>query len=243
MSFLNLVLLPLKKTAKKAKESISPTKYKLKNLEIRINEKSGDIVIYKRARYEEYTRRLMPVERGIMTIKNIEDEEDVAQYVIKHVRFGPTWHEFTEDSPNYREGYKSYRLKDALYFILGEELDDNETYTLDELLKYKSQMAEHLKDEKFDTLYMISYKDSYKGERKFKGYKLVYDKANSGCKSNEINEDEECKRPSSCVHENLFDIKTGEYIDTLYSRPFFPYTLEEQDKYDAELICGLRFAQ
>lgn len=139
--------------------------YNYSDLEVRQNVTSGDIAFYRR----ESVKGVDPYTAKRRAI-NIEDESDVVEYTVNclpggRVAFGKYISEY--DSQN----YKFYDFMNILYHIYGKVPFLDRKFTRDELLKILQEIREKTEEMRYEYLYEIKYKDSFKGRREFKGAK------------------------------------------------------------------------
>ena len=215
-----LDFLSLRKNYKDNKGKSQSTVYDLDKLETRINEETGDVIIYRRA-----VRKDTHMRRSEMTVINLENEDDEAVYYIDRIA-GVTLYSLQD---KYRDRFKDYKgnsLRDTLYFYTGKEYSDTEKFTYDQLLEIKKDIKEHIKDKKYKSLYCIKNKKGYSDSIESNRAKLVYrDTRNiEGTKE---------------VEDRLIDYESGECVASISSirRHTDDFLKKAKELFDIEEVC------
>ena len=215
-----LDFLSLRKNYKDNKGKSQSTVYDLDKLETRINEETGDVIIYRRA-----VRKDTHMRRSEMTVINLENEDDEAVYYIDRIA-GVTLYSLQD---KYRDRFKDYKgnsLRDTLYFYTGKEYSDTEKFTYDQLLEIKKDIKEHIKDKKYKSLYCIKNKKGYSDSIESNRAKLVYrDTRNiEGTKE---------------VEDRLIDYESGECVVSISSirRHTDDFLKKAKELFDIEEVC------
>lgn len=101
---------------------------------------------------------------------NINDEKDVIDYKLislpgGRVDFGGYLYPENLD----KSQFDFYSFRDLWYKIFGEELSSNRVFTIEELIGILQIFKSRIDQTKYQGVYEVTYKDSFQGERKFRG--------------------------------------------------------------------------
>ena len=222
----------LNKTMKKikvAKEKIYPPLYEMNKLETRINYDTGEINIYEviskdAVKGNSFTTRV--------TIRNIEDENDIVEYDYNHIPKNPV---YEKKDPDKIKNFKSNFFVGSLKAILGEEHEGTEKITKKRILEFKENMQSHIYGTKYHGLYMLTPKNNSGNNTPI--FAVGTNEILPEMKIQNINGEVKCSGPKGDVLEKVHNLYDNSYITTLHSSFFSPYDFKNLDEYDVAVLC------
>lgn len=149
--------------------------YSTSEIEVRVkqnleNEFDKEIFIYKREIMEIASLYKYPT--FMVRATNIEDDKDIVEYKIIALPTGKTkFLDYLNPEKLDKSKVRFYNFKDLWYKTFGEEISNGRKFTTDELKGFQKIFKAKMEMAKYQCLYELKYKDSYTGERKFKGSK------------------------------------------------------------------------
>lgn len=161
---------------KKLRELAKPKKkldyYKYSDIEVRVYRDETEEGVNRKVGI--YTNKTIDKKECevIKRATNIEDERDFFEYKYIWLPGGRTgFGGYLYPKNLDRSKMDTYRFSDLYYKIFGEEIPSNRRFTIDELKGLLQTFKAELDNLKYQSIYEVKYKDSYKGPRAFNGSK------------------------------------------------------------------------